>query len=128
MVHCIRGAGSTIGLFALSHLAQYQEDTLEQILNGQLTWNNDVGAVLESATARIGEYLNGITTGQYAERSVVTDLVKAFRRLRGLPEEEDEREIAQLLGEPESEAAVPDEAEGLSQRPAFLSFEVAPPV
>ncbi|MCC6390907.1 MAG: Hpt domain-containing protein [Bryobacterales bacterium] len=125
MVHCIRGAGSTIGLMALSQMAQYQEDTLEQILSGQLRWSDDVAGVLASATLRIGEYLHGITSGDLHECAIVTELVKAFRRMRNLPESGDAEEIRNLLGEspePEqiAEESVPDFAQ---MEPEILSFE-----
>lgn len=97
MVHCIRGAGSTIGLFALSQIAQYQEDALEQLLSGELTWSEQVAQVLQAATLRIGDYLRGITSGHIEERPIVTEVVRAFRRMRNLPEEDDGRAIETLL-------------------------------
>ncbi|HUQ92656.1 MAG TPA: Hpt domain-containing protein [Bryobacteraceae bacterium] len=92
MVHCIRGAGSTIGLYALSQLAQYQEDALEQLLSGQLTWTEEVSSFLEFATIQIGQCLHRVTTGEVTEPGIVTDLGKAFGRLRSLAEAEDAAE------------------------------------
>lgn len=123
MVHCIRGAGSTIGLFALSQLAQYQEDALEQILSGQMAWSDQVNEVLRTATSRIGEYLQGITSGDLIERDIVTELVLAFRRLRCLPEDGDQEEIERLLG---SSAQPVEEANDFDpQTPDFGSDSTA---
>ncbi|MBL8175855.1 MAG: Hpt domain-containing protein [Bryobacterales bacterium] len=97
MVHCIRGAGSTIGLAALSRLAQYQEDTLEQLLSGQIHWTDEAAVILESATARLGDYLHGIVSGNLAERDIVSELVTGYRRLHNLPQDGDGEEIERLL-------------------------------
>ncbi|MCZ2148469.1 MAG: Hpt domain-containing protein, partial [Bryobacterales bacterium] len=125
MVHCIRGAGSTIGLMALSQMAQYQEDMLEQILSGQLRWSDEVAGVLASATARIGEYLHGITSGDLHEHAIVTELVKAFRRMRDLPESGDAEEIRNLLGASTSQEQVAEESarDFAEMEPEILSFE-----
>lgn len=125
MVHCIRGAGSTIGLMALSQMAQYQEDTLEQILSGQLRWSEEVAGALAAATLHIGEYLHGITSGGLDERAIVTGVVRAFRGMRDLPESGDADEIRNLLGEdaePEHAAGEPV-ADFTPVEPEILSFE-----
>lgn len=125
MVHCIRGAGSTIGLMALSQMAQYQEDTLEQILSGQLRWSEEVAGALAAATLHIGEYLHGITSGGLDERAIVTGVVRAFRGMRDLPESGDADEIRNLLGEdaePEHAAGDPV-ADFTPVEPEILSFE-----
>ncbi len=98
MMHCIRGAGATVGLLALSRLAQYPEDALEQILSGELNWSEDLSAALDDALLRIGGYLDGMQSEAFDERGLVEGLVRAFRRLRQLPEEGDESEINELLG------------------------------
>ncbi|MBI4902060.1 MAG: Hpt domain-containing protein [Acidobacteria bacterium] len=104
-VHCIRDAGSTIGLYALSQMAQYQEEALERVIAGELSWNDEVANTLWSSAERIGDYLHGIQSGDLEERSLVTDLVKAFRRMQRLPETGDAAEIAKCLGEPFDEVA-----------------------
>jgi chemotaxis protein histidine kinase CheA len=126
MVHCIRGAGSTIGLASLSRLAQYQEDTLEQILSGQIHWTDEAAAILEAATARLGDYLHGIVSGNLAERDIVSELVKGYRRLHNLPEEGDSAEIEQLLAGAEEAGQVAEEpaaASDESAEPGFPEFE-----
>jgi len=115
MVHCIRGAGSTVGLAALSQIAQYQEDALQQILSGELNWNDEVAFALEALTMGLGGYLHGITSGSLQEKPLVSELVSIVRRLRNLPEDGDDAEVARLLG---AGAA----AETSSDEPSFPSF------
>lgn len=96
---CIRHAGATVGLAALSRLAQYPEDACEQLLNGELAWSDRVAATLESAARRIAEYLRGMLAGTLEEEHIVADMVRSFRRMRGLPEQGDEDEIRRVLEE-----------------------------
>ena len=63
LVHCIRGAGATIGLYMLSQLAQYPEDTLEQLLTGQLRYSDEIARLLETATLQIAQLLSGVESG-----------------------------------------------------------------
>lgn len=100
VVRCIRDAGSTIGLYALSQLAFYQEEVLERVISGEWYWSNDVASLLSTASARIGDYLHGITSGNLAEREIVTETVQLFRRLQQLPREGDAAAIESLLGNP----------------------------
>ncbi|MBS1830074.1 MAG: chemotaxis protein CheA, partial [Acidobacteria bacterium] len=128
MVHCIRGAGSTIGLAALSRLAQYQEDTLEQILSGQIHWTDEAAVILEAATARLGDYLHGIISGNLAEREIVSELVRGYRRLHNLPEEGDGEEIERLLAGAMEAGQVAEEPVPSSSdfaEPGFPEFESA---
>lgn len=138
MVHCIKGAGATIGLMALSGLAQYSEDTLEEILNGELRWSEDAAGALAVATNHIGDYLHQMVAGELSPEPIISDMVRTFRRLHQLPPEGDDAEIARLLalagdaGEAaEPEVAPPDEADLFAlieteERPAPPQL-VAPP-
>jgi chemosensory pili system protein ChpA (sensor histidine kinase/response regulator) len=125
MVHCIRGAGSTIGLFALSQIAQYQEDTLEQLLNGQISWTDEVFHVLTSATGKIGEYLDKIRTGSEPEPDLVAGLVRAFRRMRQLPESDDDAEIKAILS-PDSATGAPDQEQAPEAGEQFHTARMEP--
>ncbi|MBL8217470.1 MAG: Hpt domain-containing protein [Bryobacterales bacterium] len=129
MMHCIRGAGATVGLLALSRLAQYPEDTLEQILSGELHWSEDLSAALDDALLRISGYLDGMQSEAFDERGLVTGLVCAFRRLRQLPEAGDEAEINELLGPGEEQPAPPldDSLETLISEENYASEEVEEP-
>ncbi|MBL8226848.1 MAG: Hpt domain-containing protein [Bryobacterales bacterium] len=120
LAHCIRGAGATLGLYLLSQLAQYQEDTLEQLLNGQIRWNDDVAAVLEAATVETGALLQRMASGEIPDRGVIEQLIRSFRRLMELPETGDEQAIDTFFNPPGEEAASsePDFSEP-SDVPAF---------
>jgi chemosensory pili system protein ChpA (sensor histidine kinase/response regulator) len=116
MAHCIRGAGSTVGLVALSQIAQYQEDALQQVLSGELSWNDEVAFALEALTMGLGGYLHGITSGSLQEKPLVSELVAIVRRLRNLPEDGDDAEVARLL-----QAGVNGGSSG--DEPSFPSFD-----
>lgn len=108
LVHCIRGAGATIGLYMLSQLAQYPEDTLEQLLTGQLRWNEEIARLLESAALQIAELLNGVESGRDPEIATLMGMIRDFRRVQGLPESGDDQAIEELFATPE-EAEAPVE-------------------
>lgn len=131
-VHCIRDAGSTIGLYSLCQMAQYQEDALERVMAGDLPWNDEVANTLVRSAERIGDFLHGIQNGDLEERTLVADLVRSFRRMQGLPETGDAAEIAQCLGEPASETAAPaaesyDESRGVAVEESLGLFFVEEP-
>jgi chemosensory pili system protein ChpA (sensor histidine kinase/response regulator) len=107
LMHCIRGAGATIGLLRLSRMAQYPEDTLEQIVFGGESWNDEVFQTLALAVEQIAIYLQAMLSGDLSERPILTELVAGFRRLRGLPPDGDDAEVDSLFQE---EPAVEDMA------------------
>ena len=97
MAHCIRGAGSTLGLLALSQIARFEEDTLERIVNGEMPWSEDAGSVLDSTRGTIARYLEGMQSGHIAEQELLAETVYAYRRLRNQPEAGDEEELLAIL-------------------------------
>jgi chemosensory pili system protein ChpA (sensor histidine kinase/response regulator) len=122
LAHSIRGAGATLGLYLLSQLAQYQEDTLEQLLNGQIRWNDEVAAILETATVETGALLQRMSAGEAPEREIIEQLVRAFRRLLGQPEAGDEHAIEQFFNPPPVEDDRPPEVTGEPQPPESFVF------
>ncbi|MCS7025721.1 MAG: Hpt domain-containing protein [Bryobacteraceae bacterium] len=107
LAHGIRGAGATLGLFMLSQLAKYQEDTLEQILQGQIRWNDEVGRLLEAATLETGALLQGMVSGEIPDRSALERLIRSFRRLMALPESEDPQAIEHFFNPTAEESLQP---------------------
>lgn len=114
LAHSIRGAGATLGLYLLSQLAQYQEDTLEQLLNGQIRWNDEVGAILETATVETGALLERMASGEVPDRDIIEQLIRAFRRLLDLPEHGDEQAIEKFFNPPASGDASSESPESAS--------------
>ncbi|MEN8172838.1 MAG: Hpt domain-containing protein, partial [Chloroflexota bacterium] len=98
-IHTIKGASSMIGLPGLSHIAHYVEETLEVIVAGTLDLTNESSDLLLQTVAQIGDYLDDLLDGRLKERPLVTDITRAFHRLRGLPVKEDAAILKQVLAE-----------------------------
>ncbi len=95
--HTIKGAASMVGLTGLSHIAYYVEETLEEIASGQLVMNDESAALLRKTITQIEGYLDGVSSGTLRERPLLAEITRAYRRLRGLPEEEDEAAVEEVL-------------------------------
>jgi chemosensory pili system protein ChpA (sensor histidine kinase/response regulator) len=101
-VHSLKGTSSILGLYALSHCAGYVEEALEESLRSQILNDGPKEIIVHSLDA-ISRYLEGFGQERDQELNLLIEVVPAFRRLRGLPEEDDEAEIVGLLPQPESE-------------------------
>lgn len=106
LAHSIRAAGATVGLYALSQLAGYQESAIEQVIEGRLGWDEDLAQVLEQTTACTGDYVRSLVTGESLEPEVIGALVCAFRRLQNEPQEGDAEAIHRVIGETGQPAGV----------------------
>lgn len=101
-IHTIKGASSMVGLSGLSHIAYYVEEALEEIGAGQLAMNDETAALLRKTVTQIEGYLDGVLSGTLRERPLLAEVTLAYRRLRGLPEEEDEAAVKEVLAEVEA--------------------------
>ncbi|TEU15036.1 MAG: response regulator [Anaerolineales bacterium] len=97
--HTIKGAASMVGLAGLSHIAYYVEETLDEIAAGQLVMNDETVALLRKTITQIEGYLDGVLSGTLRERPLLAEVTRAYRRLRGLPVEEDEAAVEEVLTE-----------------------------
>ena len=97
LVHSIKGAASMVGLSTLSHIAYLAEEAIEEEAEGKLSASNKTWAAIERAIESIGTYVESAASGELQERPVVKDVVVCLRRLRNLPEEDDEAVIERLL-------------------------------
>lgn len=95
--HTIKGAAAMVGLAALSHIAYFAEETLEDVESGELVFNQNVVELLISVVSQIEHYLEGLLSGALDEQAILIEIIKTFRRLKGLPEAEDEKEIIRLI-------------------------------
>jgi len=109
--HTIKGAASMVGLAGLSHIAYFVEETLEAIGAGQLDMNEETVAWLGQTLIYIEVYLENILDGSVEERPLLIEVTQSYRRLRGLPAEEDEAALATVLARivERPAATVPDE-------------------
>lgn len=110
-VHTIKGAASMVGLAGLSHIAYYVEEALEEIAAGKLAMNDETAALLRKTTMQIEGYLDSLLSGTLRERPLLAEVTRAYRRLRGLPEEEDEAAVEEVLAELASVPALAAEEE-----------------
>ena len=111
LLHSIKGAASMVGLSALSHIAYYPEEALQEIAAGKLEWNQHMAAALAMTISHIESYLDGALSGKVRERPLVAEVVTAFRRLWGRPESGDQAEIDALVGAEESRPSVAESTE-----------------
>jgi chemosensory pili system protein ChpA (sensor histidine kinase/response regulator) len=135
LAHSIKGAASMVGLAALSHIAHFAEEVLEEVAEGETQLDRMAVDTLTQAVAQIESYLDGLAEGHLEERPLLAKAVGLFRRLRGLPTEGDEAEVDRLLagaqppplapppraaGEPPDAAAAAAEEASPELREAFL--------
>ncbi len=89
LFHTIKGASSMVGLSGLSHIAYHGEEAIEEVAAGQLPVGDETLAALRQTVACIGTYLEDFSTGSLQERPLLEEIIRIYRRLRGLPVEED---------------------------------------
>lgn len=114
LFHSIKGAASMVGLSALSHVAYFAEEALEEIAAGQLEFTPDATTVFLLTVSQVESYLDGMTSGTLDDQAILVEVVKSFRRLKHLPPSGDEAAIETLVAhsqpspvEPKSQPAVP---------------------
>lgn len=97
LTHSIKGAAAMLGLHGLANIAHLLEEALEQIAAGQLPEAGESGGALDTTARQIELYLDQLADGPVDELPLITPVVVAFRRLRGLPEAGDRGEIERLF-------------------------------
>ena len=95
--HTIKGAASMVGLAGLSYIAYYLEETFAVIMAGQLAVQDETADFLSTTVSQIENYLDGAWNGTLNEHSLLAEATQAYRRLRRLPEDEDEAALEAVL-------------------------------
>ena len=95
--HIIKGAASMVGLPELSYLAGFIEQILEDILNGTISLNMQALAVLDNGLSCIEACLDRLGENLDDLRTIVSALYIAYRRLTGLPADEDSDAVAEIM-------------------------------
>ena len=104
LVHTIKGASLMVGIPGLSNIALQMEMALADILAGKLAFSEAASEVMTGTVGQFEAYCDGLAGDGVASRSLLREAVLAYRRLRGLPPEEDEAAVALLTeGVPEHE-------------------------
>lgn len=126
LVHSIKGAAAMAGLPALSHIAYFFEEAIEELASGSLSWTLHTATVLRRTVDLMETYLNETEMGHLHEKPFLSEATASFRRLRKLPESGDEAELARLLGPSGDEPL--RFVSGDSAIPSVASIEPPPPI
>ncbi|MEM7119120.1 MAG: response regulator [Chloroflexota bacterium] len=96
--HIVKGASSMLGFAGISHVTNYIEETIEDLVEGDLEGGDDIVSFLNTAVSQLELYLSDeMMGGEMDELPLLTTTLHAYRRMRGLPEEGDETAVAELL-------------------------------
>ncbi len=97
LVHTIKGASSMVGMYGLSHIALQMEDALDEIMDGSLSFDEEAFRVMADTIARFRKYCQLYVAEGVDSRKMLKDTVLAYRRLRGLPEDEDQTALNKVV-------------------------------
>jgi chemosensory pili system protein ChpA (sensor histidine kinase/response regulator) len=97
LVHTIKGASAMVGIHGLSHIACQMEDTLDDIMTGKIVFTDDAFQIMSRTVDHFQKYCTdffekGVNAGELLKETVLS-----FRRLRGLPSDEDSEALNSLL-------------------------------
>ncbi|MGB1252639.1 MAG: response regulator [Candidatus Promineifilaceae bacterium] len=109
--HTIKGAAAMIGESALSHIAYYLEEMLEDVAGSEIELNDDAMRYVRSTISHVELYLVGLIDDNVNSRRLLTVATRENRELRGLATDavavEAAVEEAVTLAEETVEAAPP---------------------
>ncbi len=109
-VHIIKGASSMVGFAGLSHITYYMEEVLEDLLEEEMPYSEATAPFLLKTLDYVEQYLAGDMLEDHVDETpMLTDVTRAYRRLRGLPVDEDETAVAAVLAEVERAAQEAEE-------------------
>jgi len=84
--HTIKGASVMVGLPVLSHMANYAEGTLEEMVTGQRAMDTACSTWLQQTMDQLEHYLDDLLSGDMQQQALVAAVVQSFRRFKNLPE------------------------------------------
>ena len=96
LTHRVKGDASMIGLSAFSHVAFFLEEILQQLAEQGESNEHAVWAVGE-LTSSLERFLDEMLDDSLTARHALVGGLKAYRRYRWYPEDEDQAEIQRLL-------------------------------
>jgi purine-binding chemotaxis protein CheW len=102
--HTIKGASAMVGLPVLSHIANYVEGTLEEVVTGQRAMDTACSTWLQQTMDQLEHYLDGLLSGDMQQQALVAEVVQSFRRFKNLPEAGDMAALKAAIGGQEEEA------------------------
>jgi chemosensory pili system protein ChpA (sensor histidine kinase/response regulator) len=97
LTHIVKGASSMIGLNGLSHMASQMEKMVEDALAGKFTITHDALQLMQTTVDHFNSYASELFQGSVDITGLLTETVFKYRRLRGLPQEDDQEMLRPLL-------------------------------
>ncbi len=116
----IKGASALINLKGLSLIASSVMDAVNDIKKGELEISDRSCATLSFGIDKIDEYCTGLTGDGTRPKDILKKTLLAFRRLYGLPKNEDEKAVAPILDQ------IPQSMVLAKPEPADSSRELPP--
>jgi chemosensory pili system protein ChpA (sensor histidine kinase/response regulator) len=92
----IKTSAMLAGLTTLSHIAHYQAVALEEIASGLLQWTPLTTMAFEIAVAQMDAYVSASSPASVDGRAMLGQVVRAFREMRGIPQDCADEEIDAL--------------------------------
>jgi len=129
--HTIKGASAMVGLPVLSHMANYAEGTLDEVVTGQHAMDTACSTWLQQMMDQLEHYLDGLLSGDMQQQALVAEVVQSFRRFKNLPEAGDAAAIkAAMCGQEEAAAALEKQFQDQPDSPttAVISDDQTAPV
>ncbi len=87
--HSIKGSASMIDLPGLSLIASYLEEVLEEFASTESKMGKRALARLRKMVVQIELFIDGLGSGNLNEQRLIKDATYTYRRMRGLPKDED---------------------------------------
>ena len=108
--HQIKGEASMIGLSDFSHIAAFQEELIDELIDGE---DNDRLADVIGNTLRALELFTDRLQTPEDERAPLADALVAYRRYRQHPEASDQEQLHQLIYSSETPTSVSPSPSGV---------------
>ncbi|MDM8542065.1 response regulator [Desulfococcaceae bacterium HSG9] len=109
LVHTIKGAAAMLGITGLSCIAFEMEETLEEIIAGKLTFDENVFQVFHATLKHFETYCRDMLAEGVNARELFRETALTVRRVRGLVSDENDLTFKALLESvPEKEGGEQD--------------------
>ena len=95
-VHPIKDVADMLGLSFLQHITQCITEMIEEIATGASV-DIEQGAWLCSTVDQVEPFLHSLQSGDGRDQDIVTEVIRSFRRFKGLPESEDDVAVQAAL-------------------------------
>jgi len=95
-VHPIKDVADMLGLSVLQHITQCITEMIEEIATGASV-DVEQGAWLCSTVDQVEPFVQSLQSGDGRDQDIVNEVIRSFRRFKGLPESEDDVAVQAAL-------------------------------